>query len=95
MRFDEFLTQLEEAMHSMTMEQIGEIERRAAEYRRKWYGFDRESRGKRTDEWVTRASARLHGKTSTCCECGEDYPAVEHHFGDHVFCDKCRPSWEK
>jgi hypothetical protein len=78
----------------MTIEEIGRVRDLASEYLSMWFGFSTTAMAKRTPEWIDAAAKRLDGKFSTCCECGEDYPAKEHRIDGEVFCAKCRPMWE-
>lgn len=60
------------------------------EYQAKLFGFSAEARGKRTPEWVEKASKRYEGQTEPCCECGEDYPKADLIFRSEIYCPKCR-----
>lgn len=76
--------------HTMTIDEIGNLKRAADEYMSMWFGFDRTQAAKRTPEWIEAASKRLAGQVEPCCECGEDYPRVDLHFGREIYCAKCR-----
>lgn len=77
-------------LHGMTIDEIGGVKDTAAEYLSMWFGFDQKQKAKRTPEWIEAASKRLAGQVEPCCECGEDYPRVDLHFGREIYCPKCR-----
>lgn len=80
----------EEILHGMGIEEVAQLMSICKEYSSKFYGFSGDARGKRTPEWVAKASKRLEGVTDVCCECGEDYPSADLMFREQIFCEKCR-----
>jgi len=77
-------------LHKLTIEELVELRRQVDSYLSTWFGFSDNARQGRTPEWIEQARWRLEDQTATCCECGEEYPLFDLHFGDEIYCSKCR-----
>ncbi len=82
--------ELDDLCHGLSIDEIARLRDHLVWYISKWFGFDQRARVARTPEWEARAAKRLVGKTETCCECCEEYPAADLQLGGEVFCPKCR-----
>lgn len=77
-------------LHALPIEGVSKLKDMASDYLSTWFGFSREAKAKQTPEWIAAATHRLAGQTEPCCKCGEDYPRADLHFGEEIYCAKCR-----
>jgi hypothetical protein len=77
-------------LNKMSIEQVTALRRLCEQHLGTWFGFSVQAKERQTPEFKAATAWRLEGKVEPCCECGENYPTVDLHFGGHVFCEKCR-----
>lgn len=72
--------------HNMKPDDLRRFRQGCEDYQDKLFGLK-----KPKDEEERRALRRAYeGQTSTCCDCGDDYPKADHMIDGYVFCTVCR-----
>lgn len=77
-------------LNKLTVDQVGALQIACQRHLETWFGFSTKGKERQTAEFKAATAWRLEGKVEPCCECGEDYPTIDLHFGGHIFCEKCR-----
>lgn len=77
-------------LHELTIDQMVDLRKQIDNYISTWFGFSPRFKDLQTPEFIEQAKWRLEGQFEPCCDCGENYPRVDLHFGGEIYCPECR-----